>query len=95
MAQRRASARKKEVIFNNAVDIGVSTLPMSSSSSSDGAATQRHNANQRPNIESLEVDKILRFVDCQNNPIDLSKCNDGKKKTSILDSPDRRSNTWI
>lgn len=24
------------------------------------------NANQRPNIESLEVDKILRFVDCQN-----------------------------
>jgi len=36
---RRALARKKEVIFNNAVDIGVSTLPMSSSS--DGAATQR------------------------------------------------------
>jgi hypothetical protein len=83
VAQRRASARKKEVIFNNAVDIGVSTLPMSLSRRRRQMVPRLKddNANQRPNIESLEVDKILRFVDCQNNPIDLSKCYDGKKKT--------------
>lgn len=103
LAKRRAVARKKEMRFNNAVDIGVSTLSSSSSSSSlspDAARSHNGNANQRPNTKSLgEVGKIhpsllrdnvasaLLTVKKSNRSI---KCDDGTKKTSILDCSDKK-----
>ena len=103
LAKRRAVARRKEVRSNSAVGGGgVSTLTMSSSSSSsssNAAAMSRDgkddNANQRPNIESLEVDKIHPPLLSKNNVapsalLTVEKSNrsvkfdDGAKKTSII-----------
>ena len=100
LAKRRAVARKREARSNGAVGGGgVSTSTMSPSSSSNAAAMSRDgkddNANQRPNIESLEVDKIHPPLLSENDVASSAlltvkksnrtvECDDGTKKTSIF-----------